>query len=52
MNEEPHIEIQADKARQGGKGTHVFVIWAVSTLAVALGLLALYALNAAATGPA
>ncbi|MGE3250378.1 MAG: hypothetical protein AB7J28_11860 [Hyphomonadaceae bacterium] len=44
-----HVELPADKARQGGPGTHVFVIWAISTLAVAFGLFALYMLNAAAT---
>jgi hypothetical protein len=41
------IELAAEKARQAGRGAHVFVIWAISTTAVALGLFAVYALNAA-----
>ncbi|MGE0828554.1 MAG: hypothetical protein AB7O04_04285 [Hyphomonadaceae bacterium] len=42
-----HVELPASEARQAGKGTHVFVIWAISTVAVALGLFALFAMNAA-----
>lgn len=44
-----HVELSANEARQAGPGVHVFVIWAISTLAVALGLLAIFAMNAAAT---
>lgn len=46
MAQDQHIEISAKKARQGGRGTHVFMIWAISTLAVAVGLFALYAVSA------
>ena len=52
MADETHIEIPAEKARQAGKGTHVFVIWALSTLAVAVGLFAMFAMSAVSTGPA
>jgi hypothetical protein len=45
-----HIEIPEEKARQAGRGAHVFVIWAISTSIATVGLLAVYALNAVLLG--
>jgi hypothetical protein len=44
------IEIPEEKARQAGRGAHVFVIWAISTSTAIVGLLAVYALNAVLLG--
>lgn len=45
-DQDGHIELPADEARQGGRGAHVFVIWVISTGAAALALFGLYALSA------
>ena len=44
---ENHEEVTPREARQGGLGTHVFVIWGISTLLAAAALGAFFMFSAA-----